>query len=641
MPGPRRRRRVSRAPGRGSPTSSGATPAAVSVRVAASEVVDHRSAWNSVGRFRGVRGAGRSRGSSLPWEAKKLSAGTTRVGWPVPAPGKAGSTPSTTMRTGTFRVSTVTAEPASRPRAPTSPTSRPGTPFETPSRRVAAATSASRAARAGSTDRPAATGPSAEPHEAASARRSGSTMSSCTDSSLVATVVRVRHTIAWPAGSAGIRATGTSWTRRGVPSSGSTACTGAVGSRRHDEPTRCTVSAPTSTATRSSTVSWREDSEASEKTSTASPVAATVVVASRPRSGDRSRRPVSQAATVRSVGRRGEGLVRRRAAKKSREPTAARAANTSGGTSRSSGPSAVPADGGRDTRPAVAEAAVTTRTTTHGTERSGRPSRRRLSIRVATPATTPATPRAATTEPAHHRAEATSAACEGALEPTAAVTSPRATIHPTTPPRAAAGSSSTTWRSPAETGRRPTPGGQPDLAATSSHRGGRRRGDEDEGHPDAEPAGDGRAPLGRRGQLGGAPVESLDPAGEGGPQGHRAGGEVRTGGERAAQRGDGGRGAVELREAVAGQGQPALCRPQQLVVDGVGRAQPSSRGRRRRGAPAASRAARPRGTPRPTGRPTIAAPAAPAASGRRAPRRRSPRPSWWRWGRPAARTGAR
>ena len=107
-----------------------------------------------LGRFRGVRGAGRSRGSSLPWEAKKLSAGTTRVGWPVPAPGKAGSTPSTTMRTGTFRVSTVTAEPASRPRAPMSPTSRPGTRFETPSRRVAAATSASRAARAGSSGPP-------------------------------------------------------------------------------------------------------------------------------------------------------------------------------------------------------------------------------------------------------------------------------------------------------------------------------------------------------------------------------------------------------------------------------------------------------------------------------------------------------
>ena len=46
-------------------------------------------------------------------------------------------------------------------------------------------------------------------------------------------------------------------------------------------------------------------------------------------------------------------------------------------------------------------------------------------------------------------------------------------------------------------------GGQPDLAATPSHRRGRRRGDEDEGHPDAQPAGHGRAPLGRRGQLGG------------------------------------------------------------------------------------------------------------------------------------------
>ena len=111
------------------------------------------------------------------------------------------------------------------------------------------------------------------------------------------------------------------------------------------------------------------------------------------------------------------------------------------------------------------------------------------------------------------------------------------------------------------------PGRQPDLAAAARHGGGRRGGDEGEGHHDAEPADDDRAALGRGGQLGGTPVESLDPAREGRAQGHRSGGEVRTCGERAAQRGDGGRGAVELREPVAWQREATLGRPQQLVVD--------------------------------------------------------------------------
>ena len=143
-PGPRPRRPASRAPA-----------ARVAVSSRGSAVARERlgrggpGVGPQVGLELDRRGCGgcpapaRSRGSSLPWAAKKLSAGTTRVGGPVPAPGKASTRPCTSRRTGSFSVSTVTVEPTSRSRSPTAPTSSTGTGAETPLRRVAAAVAAS------------------------------------------------------------------------------------------------------------------------------------------------------------------------------------------------------------------------------------------------------------------------------------------------------------------------------------------------------------------------------------------------------------------------------------------------------------------------------------------------------------------
>ena len=244
---------------------------------------------------------------------------------------------------------------------------------------------------------------------------------------------------------------------RGLPSFGSAACWATSGSSCHEKSTRFTATAPAATAARDSTVPCRDASDASEKASIAKPVAAIVVAPSRPRSGACSRRRASQLTTVRRLGGREAARKRRRPAKNTREPTAATAATTSGGTSRSSGPSVSPAAGGRVSRPTVAEAATTTSTTTQGIRTSGRPSRRRVSIRVATAATAADATSAASSTPALHRAADLTTERVGVLEPTVTATTPRAATQPASPASTATGSSSAAYRSPADTGRRPVP----------------------------------------------------------------------------------------------------------------------------------------------------------------------------------------
>ncbi len=282
-------------------------------------------------------------------------------------------------------------------------------------------------------------------------------MSRLTPSSLVATVVLARHTVDCPRGRSGLRAAGTSLNFSGLPSLGSSACWATPGSSFHDVSTRFTCTAPTASAARSSTVICSDANDASEKVSIARPVAAMVAAASRPRSGACRRRLASQATSVRRLGGRVALRVCRSTAKASREPAAATAATTKGGTSRSSGPRVSPAAGGRVSRPTVAEPATTTSTSTHGRRTSGRPSRRRVSTRLAAAATTTEARRAAHTAPALHRPAVRSTDRVGVPEPTVTATTPRAASQPTTPASTAAGTSSAAYSNPADSGRRPVP----------------------------------------------------------------------------------------------------------------------------------------------------------------------------------------